>query len=447
MYQTTSLPVVVIGAGPVGLAAAAHLLERGETPLVIEAGPGVGHHIRQWGHVRVFSPWRYNIDAVCRRLLTSAGWLEPDPEQLPTGTEIVDQYLEPLAMKTALRSHIKLNSQVTAVARRGLDKVRSKGRDAQPFVVRTVDHFGKASEYLAKAVIDASGTWGKSNPIGSSGIAPIGAEGVSDTIDTGIPDVTGSRRKDYENAIVLVVGSGHSAFNIVLDLVAVKKTAPNTQIYWAMRKESLGNVFGGGSDDALPARGALGERARQAVENGDVNLLTPFKIDELSRTEGTRISVRGELAGIEKILVVDRIVAAAGFRPDLEMLRELRLDLDPILEAPRFLGPLIDPNLHSCGTVPPHGSRDLAHPEKGFYIVGMKSYGRAPTFLMVTGYEQVRSIAAEIAGDHEAASRVELELPKTGVCSLDEVDVTTEDKGCCGIEKTGENKPESACCG
>ena len=100
---------------------------------------------------------------------------------------------------------------------------------------------------------------------------------------------------------------------------------------------------------------------------------------------------------------MDAIAAATGFRPDLDMLREVRLDLDPAVEAPARLAPLIDPNFHSCGTVPPHGEELLRHPDDGFYIVGMKSYGRAPTFLLATGYEQVRSIAAALAGDTAAA--------------------------------------------
>ena len=98
-------------------------------------------------------------------------------------------------------------------------------------------------------------------------------------------------------------------------------------------------------------------------------------------------------------------------------MRELRIQLDPAIECPVALAPLIDPNEHSCGTVRPHGARELAQPEPGFYFAGMKSYGRAPTFLMLTGYEQVRSIAADIAGDREAAERVELVLPETGVCN------------------------------
>ncbi len=143
---------------------------------------------------------------------------------------------------------------------------------------------------------------------------------------------------------------------------------------------------------------------------------------------------------------MDRIVVATGFRPDLSFLRELRVALDPAVEAPPALAPLIDPNFHSCGTVPPHGIEELAHPEPGFVIVGSKSYGRAPTFLMATGYEQVRSVVAEIAGDHEAARRVHLVLPETGVCSADAADAGTKAEGasCCGGPAP---KEADACCG
>ena len=109
-------------------------------------------------------------------------------------------------------------------------------------------------------------------------------------------------------------------------------------------------------------------------------------------------------------------VVLTGFRPDLSFLSEMRLDLDPVLQAPVRLAAEIDPNMHSCGSVRPHGAAELAHPEPDLYLVGMKSYGRAPTFLAMTGYEQVRSVAAELTGDHEAAARVELTLPDTGVC-------------------------------
>ena len=148
------------------------------------------------------------------------------------------------------------------------------------------------------------------------------------------------------------------------------------------------------------------------------------------------------VAGRPTTLLVDRIVVATGFRPELGMLRELRVALDPAVEAPPALAPLIDPNLHSCGTVPPHGAAELAHPEPGFYIVGAKSYGRAPTFLMATGYEQVRSVVAEIAGDHVAAREVRLVLPETGVCSAAPVAAAAA-AGCCGGPAPAE---VDACC-
>ena len=129
--------------------------------------------------------------------------------------------------------------------------------------------------------------------------------------------------------------------------------------------------------------------------------------------------------------MADELIVATGFRPDLSFLREVRIALDPALECPPVLAPLIDPNLHSCGTVRPHGARELAQPEPGFYFAGMKSYGRAPTFLMMTGYEQVRSIVADIAGDRAAAERVELVLPETGVCSRP-LTADSAGEGCCG---------------
>jgi NADPH-dependent 2,4-dienoyl-CoA reductase/sulfur reductase-like enzyme len=70
----TGLPVAVIGAGPVGLATAAHLLDRGLEPLVLEAGSRVGANIAQWAHVRLFSPWRFDLDPASVRLLTAGGW-------------------------------------------------------------------------------------------------------------------------------------------------------------------------------------------------------------------------------------------------------------------------------------------------------------------------------------------------------------------------------------
>jgi hypothetical protein len=158
-----------------------------------------------------------------------------------------------------------------------------------------------------------------------------------------------------------------------------------------------------------------------------IQALTPVPAGGVRVSDGTRS------------ITADRIVSATGFRPDHSFVSELRLDLDPVLGSTRALAPLIDPNEHSCGTVPPHGVDELAHPEPGFYAIGVKSYGRAPTFLLATGYEQARSVVAALAGDWDAARDVQLDLPETGVCnsngpllSIGAPASGEQASGCCG---------------
>jgi thioredoxin reductase len=410
------LPVAIIGAGPIGLAAAVHLVAKGETPLVLEAGDAVGASIREWAHVRLFSPWRYVVDPAVRRLLESAGWAAPNDDRLPTGGELVEQLLEPLAAHPAIAPHIRVGRRVVAVSRRGYDKVKSAGRDAAPFelVVRTTD--GHIERVLARAVIDASGTWYAANPVGAAGLVAEGEAEHSHRIRYGIPDVRGRERARYAGRRTLVVGSGHSAFNALLDLASLADEAPGTEVVWAIRRSDVGLMFGGGRKDQLEARGALGTRLEALVTSGRVRLVTGFRVARV-REESNALAIESDDGN--RLGPVDEIVVATGFRPDLSLARELRLRLDPWLEAPDQLAPLIDPNVHSCGTVYPHGAAELAHPEKDFYVVGMKSYGRAPTFLMLTGYEQVRSVACALVGDEEGARNVELVLPETGVCQTD----------------------------
>ncbi len=432
------LPVAIIGAGPVGLAAAAHLVQRGLTPLLFERGSAVGHALRAWSHVRVFSPWMYNIDAAAHALLEQTGWSAPDPEALPTGGEIVRHYLEPLAAHPAIAPHVVFEADVFAIGREGLDKVTTLGREAAPFVIRWRDVSGTRHAARARAVIDASGTWFSPNPMGIDGGFIPGEQEASDRIAYGIPDVLGDLRARYAGARVLVVGAGHSATNVVLDLLRLQVSSPELRVVWALRKSRLDKLLGGGLNDQLPARGALGLAAKRAIDEGRLQLLAPFAAERIDPSIGG-LRISAQLDGQPFAIEVDQIVVATGFRPQIDMLRELRVSLDPILEAPPALAPLIDPNVHSCGTVPPHGAAELAHLEPGFYLVGSKSYGRAPTFLMATGYEQVRSVVAEIAGDHAAARDVRLVLPETGVCSSTNAYVLAETgvsgvaaAGCCG---------------
>ena len=416
MPHLTDLPVVIIGAGPVGLAAAAQLRERGQRSVVLEAGTAPGAAISQWGHTRLFSPWRYNIDDAARRLLETTTWQAPNPDELPTGHELVQDYLLPLA--DALGEVVRTHTKVLAVSRSGIDKTRSTNRGQTPLVVRARSSEGNVEDLLARSVLDASGTWHQPNPLGQSGL-PAPGEHLARThgmISAPLPDVYGPERDRFAHRHVLVVGAGHSAANTLLELAQLAEQAPETRISWAVRGKDVTKVYGGEATDELAARGALGTRLRRLVESGRIDMHTQFTIRSFDSTP-TGLTVVADAPGGPTQLTVDVLVPATGFRPDLSTLSELRLELDPAVEAPRQLGPLIDPEFHSCGSVKPHGERILAHPEPGFYMVGMKSYGRAPTFLMATGYEQVRSIAAALAGDRAAADDVHLDLPETGVCS------------------------------
>ncbi len=378
-YDVTqhSNPVVVIGAGPVGLAAASHLAERGLDFVVLESGTGPAAAVGEWRHVRLFSPWRYDVDAAARRLLEPTGWDAPDPDALPTGGDLVDDYLTPLAKTPQLDGRIRYGADVVAVTRRGFDRLRTAGRDDAPYLIRLAG----GEELLGSAVVDGSGTWRTPNVLGGSGIPARGETAAAAAIAHALPDVLGADRDRFAGRRTAVVGAGHSAATTLLDLAELAE--PGTEVVWVVRGASQARSYGGGADDELPARGALGIRLRALVESGRVELVAGF------RTEAVR-EVGGRVA------------------------------------------PLIDPNKHSCGTVPPHGVDELGHPETGYYAIGAKSYGRAPTFLLATGYEQARSVVAALAGDWEAARDVRLSLPETGVCSSSLVYGEEAGGGCCG---------------
>ncbi len=438
--EAKPLPVAVIGAGPVGLAAAAHLIGRGLEPIVFESGTSVGASVREWGHVRIFSSWDFNIDPVAAELLSASGWIPP-AEGYPTGAELVAHYLEPLASVPAIADSLHLGARVVAVTKQAVDKLKDAGREEAPYEL-LIDESGVQRRVLARAVIDASGTWTQPNPLGAGGLPAEGEREHADRISFGIPDILGSERGRYAGKRVLVVGGGHSAFNAIQDLVALSEQVPQTEVVWAIRGDAPGRKYGGGGADQLPARGALRDKVSGLVDRGLIDLVSGFQSRRVE-SDGSRLLI----ADGDQQIEADEVIAAAGFRPDLSVLRELRLDLDDRVEATRALAPLIDPNVHSCGSVPPHGVDELSHPDEGVYVVGMKSYGRAPTFLLRTGYEQVRSVVAALAGDWEVARRVELVLPKAGAsasaCGRPSEAVVVDELKQVSVDEL----EEAACCG
>ena len=438
-----ALPVAVLGAGPVGLAAVAQLVERGLPFVALEAGDQVGANLRDYGHVQLFSPWQFDVDHAMARLLAPTGWTAPPAAELPRAGEVVERVLQPFAALPQVAPHVLLGARVLVVSREGFDKVKSAGREKAAFLVR-YEQNGEVHELRARAVIDATGTWNQPNPVGANGLHAIGEAKAADRIFYGIPDVAGPLRGRYEGKRTLVVGAGHSAANALLALADLAKQSPGTQLAWAVRSPALQRVFGGGDADALPARGALGASLRRLRDGGALEFFSGLRVTRIERV-GEQLRLTGLDAKQQPVTVegIDEIICATGQRPNLALTSELRLKLDPWLESNEALGPLIDPNLHSCGTVRPHGHRELAHPEPGFYTLGVKSYGRAPTFLMATGFEQARSVVAAIAGDLVAADRVELELPETGVCSVNLTPVGAA-TGCCGPSAEATAAPVAA---
>jgi cation diffusion facilitator CzcD-associated flavoprotein CzcO len=386
------LPVAVVGAGPVGLAAAAHLLARGLDPWVLEAGEGPGAHVAQWAHVRMFTPWRDNVDPLCRLLLEGSRWTPPAAEARPTGRELLEGYLQPLARTPELAPRILYGHRVTGIARANLDRGQSLGRAAAPFDL-AFERAGGSGRLRARAVIDASGTWGQPRPLGAGGLPAIGERESRGRVLYRVPDVTGTASAAFAGRHVLVVGRGDSAFTVLDALHELGRAHPGTRVTWALRAPTLS--FEGVASGIYPDCTALVARVEGQVREGRIEVLTGAHVREIVPV-GARMTVGLEGRALPG---VDAIVAATGFRPDHSVAGELRLALDPATESPLALGGRIDSVVHDCGSVPRQGIGELSHPDFGYFIVGMKSYGRAPTFLLRTGYEQVRSVVAALAAD------------------------------------------------
>lgn len=409
--SSRSISVIVIGAGPVGLAASAHLAERDVPFLLLEAGSGPAAAVRAWQHVQLFTPWQYNVDAAAGRLLEASGWVSPEPEAFPTGRDLVHDYLLPLAHHPRIWPHLLFGRRVTSITRESISKLEPRTGE-HPFTIETIGEDGEVAIYRAMAVIDASGLWNTPNPAGADGRPASGERAVRDRISYGVPDIAGAWRSRFQGQRTLVVGSGHSAFNALSSLVGLAEDDPATGVLWALRGDPGDASVQGCKDDELTERTLVRREIGRYLDDGRIHVFAGTRITGFSNTADGIVTYTGD----RQLPPVDAIVVATGFRPDHRFASELRLDLHPVFECAYALAPLIDPEIAACGTVSPHGAYHLAHPEPGYWIVGAKSYGRAPTFLLLTGYEQVRSVVAAIASD-EAAIDVQLELPVTGLCS------------------------------
>ncbi|HEY6925393.1 MAG TPA: FAD-dependent oxidoreductase [Steroidobacteraceae bacterium] len=397
------LPVVVIGAGPVGLAAAIQLLKRNIPVVVFEAGTSAGSNISTWGHVQMFSPWRSNLDDTCTALLRESGWQSPPLDHCPTGKEFLDHYLHRLAAMPSLASTVRWGTRVAAVSRKGLGRTRADNRATRPFELTTVEPSGRTQRMNAAAVIDASGAWGQHAPLGASGLPALGEGKCRDRISYGMPDIAGADRRRYMGKRLLVVGSGYSAIGNLVACGELIDLDPRTKVFWALRSADITRALGKSADN-YPQTRRLRDRLGALLSAAKIKALSPFELEAIEADGSGSLVVQGYEQDERRAVAVDHIISATGVRPDFSIHSELWLELNPVFECAKGIACLIDPTTHSCGSIRLHGANELAHPEPNFFIVGMKSYGRASTFLLPNGYEQARSVAAYLAGDVKQAA-------------------------------------------
>lgn len=383
--DSLSAPILIIGAGPIGLAAAAKCAAMGADFLLVEAGDRPGHAVRQWAHVRLFSPWHECLDTTAAGLLSDQGWDPPDAGEFPTGAELVANYLDPLAAHPALRDRFRPGCRIAHYSRQGMSKQSGASRFDVPFAAMT----DGGETLLARAILDASGTWHLPRRL-----PRLGGPG-EDRVHYEIPDLAdASVRRCLAGKRVLIVGSGHSGMTALLDLAATLPAEGTDRIIWIRRSR------GRSRPTAIPpvsARQALEARAEAATLDPRIRVVEQASIVALSEADGAVTAVGQDKAGNAVTVDADVAFILTGFRPDHSIGAELWMSVDHRWEAPVGLAPLVDPDLHCCNSVPLHGVEELSHPEKDFFIVGSKSYGRAPNFLLTTGYAQLDSIMAYLA--------------------------------------------------
>lgn len=375
LAQPDSCAVLIIGAGPVGLAAAAKCVRLGIGFLLVEAGPVPAWSVSQWGHVRLFSPWSECLDEDAVSLLHENGWTAPPAEELPTGSDLISTYLAPLAQLPKIRRHLRFGQRIARC-----ERLHSKQAG---FVVTTA----KGNTISARAVIDASGTWDCPRRL-------PGAR-TSSRIHYGIPDIAAEgMREAIRSARILLVGSGHSAMTILLHLLEALPTESASKIIWVRNRICQPLCP---SDASQLGRAKLERRAFDAASDPHVETIGGTRIARIEEREGQVFAQPEDPSGSAVEIRADVAFVVVGFDPDHGLAANLKLAIDPHLLAPTQLAPLIDPAKHTCNTVPAHGVAELAHPEEGFFIVGSKSYGRAPNFALKTGYAQLDSVLESIA--------------------------------------------------
>ena len=402
--------LAIVGAGPIGLEAAALALDHGFDVHVFEQGD-VGSHPIAWGHVRMFTPWRMNLGPAATRRLARAGWSAPDPEQCPTGLELAERYLQPLAALPELKPRIHTHAQVVHLSRSGAlkgDLIGDPRRAEHPFRVLVRDQGGRESFLHAHSLIDASGVYARPNWAGDGGIPARSELYLAPQMSYHVDDVLGARRARYAGRRTLVIGGGASAATSIAALAELASQAPGTGAVWATRcraEELMPEI----ADDPLPERRALFRRARELARGGDPTIVhvggavvEGFEFNSATHRYRATLMIDGK-ARVEE---VDEVLVQTGFGPDDSIYRELQVHECYATRGSMALSTaLLGAKSKDCLQTPAFGIDALRNPEPRFFILGNKSYGRNPTFLLESGYRQVAEVVAALAQQLEVAAK------------------------------------------
>lgn len=395
--------LAILGAGPTGLDAALAAADLGWPVTVYEAGDRPAAHVRAWGHVRLFTPWPLNVSPRMARHLEAAGVAVPDDDACPTGDELCDRVLDPVAALPEMAPAIRFGAQAVSVGRRGLlkhEEIATAERGATPFRLLLSGADGTEETAEADVVIDCTGTYGHPNTTGDAGIPAVGERRLEGRIRRTLPDLA-TEGEEWAGRTVLVVGSGHSAQTAASDLAALARREPGTSVVWAVRAAEP--TWGAVDDDPLPGRAALVERSR-ALAGGDepaVRLEAGVAVVALAE-RGGRVAVTLRNGSTSEV-VVDKVLSLTGAVGDNSIYRQLQVHECYATAAPINLSAaLLGAAAADCLQQESHGVDVLRNPEPNFFILGSKSYGRVNQFLMRVGWEQVDEVFSALASPGDA---------------------------------------------
>lgn len=416
MAVDTPATVAILGAGPIGLEAGLYARYLGYDVVILEQHD-VAAHVRAWGHVRMFSPF-----AEVRSTLGIAALQAQDPDYHPpeldlrlTGHQWRDQYLLPLSQTDLIADHLQTRTRVVAVGRQRLlrhDPADAAARAADRFRILVERDDASNDHIAADIVVDCTGVFGQPLSCGAGGVAARGEAAVRPRIAYRVPDVLGAERAAYAGRRVLVVGTTLSAAGTVIALTKLALRVPETRVTWSVHRpveEYQDGPLAVVDDDVLPDRHRLARavNALAAPAAPEIDLRPGTVIDAVAFDEATA-EFQVWFAGQSEAERFDRLVVAVGHRPDRSLYEELRVDEAPQTGGPA--GPAASqwPTAHAAPAAPrPHAAARLVTPEPNFYVLGAKSHGRNPAFLMTAGYRQIRDLFGLIGG------RAELDLYAT----------------------------------